>query len=277
MIRKRFDLVAGLLMVLISALISGCSFTNILNDPTPTPTHTITVTPTATLTPTPSSTPSPQPTSTVTPVPIPTNISIGETGLSLGFLKPVENAGFAVRQVIGYGADDQVEKGVAMISSDGLIFVGFEAFDFDPSYDSIEEMNAAFLEGFSSELDFSFESSEPYPIIIDGQQALAYDLSSDTYRLKGQSFVLNTDNGLFVYGFGFGLSPTYSSTWDKEGRAVFTALLDTFELIPVTSGKCNISADPTYGYTTDNPVKISGSSTNKYIRETRYLDRKSVV
>ncbi len=269
MIKKRFNLITGSLVILISALISGCSFTNILNDPTPTPTRTITVTPTTTFTPPPSSTPSPQPTDTLQPSLTPTvDMPIIEKE------EQVFHGGeFAFNPIWGYYMDyddynfviTDEEQNFTIMFSD--LFLGDEEIN-------QENLNEYMLATVMERMNVDFEIISDQPIQIDGMDGTLIEYTGDITgkEISGKTILINRGGGRILYGIGLGFTFSGIDQWAADGQQVFNSVLSTLHFITAEPGTCQISTDPDYGYTQAKAIRVGGGAFDGPPRERYYLD-----
>lgn len=236
-------------LVAITALV-GCnrrgeSQTDAGVAPSPTPGVTPTTMPTPTLLPSPTSTPTPTPMPPPTPGP--------EVEVSLGEALAVEHGGFSYRHVVGYR--ETYRPGIVTISSDDeevLLAIGG---GLSPEEATIQEGLEGLLMNVAADIE-DFTADEPFTMTIDGIEALAVDVRGYLYEddIRGRiAYVIPNDLQFFL---AFGNAP--EGRWEAEGMAVFQTLLGSVSFFKPTpmENLCPVTADPSYGYSRDNPIRV---------------------
>lgn len=247
----------------------------LLPEPTPTPTSTATpsltpsptLTSTATITPTPTLTPTPTATATFTPSPTPT--------IALQPAQNVVGGGFSFRAPAEYSykiLDNQVwiSDPLHMTTYVILSITGDAFAELTP-----EEIVDIFVEDYASMMGGSLEKSSTTPHTLLGVEATVYTLRgtlSDN-ATSGAVVLARLSDEHFILALGTGGSSLVKDVWWVLGYKYFFAVLDTLELIDVsTLPACPVSTDPTYGTSKDNPIKVGGDAFGGPARERTYLE-----
>lgn len=297
---KKFKTVCLFIFFAVMGLIlSGCG---LLSSPTPTPT--VTSLPTATNTPIPTSTPSPTPvpptstftpestaTHTETPTPVPTETSTPEPTNDadqvdldeLFFMDDVRinvEGGYSVQKPNLYGVESD---GPFTFIADKDFSVSMIVFG-SPNYTdggAAEEIAEDFISISFERADGEYEIESTESILIDGHEGLYYELSGTLLEeeVRGNAFVALTDSNQLVFGLGTirksGVEP---SIWEATAPETFRAIAESIKFLTgdeaVESGttSCEISSDPTYGLTEENPVQVGGGAFNGPSRSRAYFD-----
>lgn len=224
---------------LAALLLVGCGGVQVEPTATPTPAP-----PTPTLLPSPTSTPTPTP---MPPTPVP------EVEVSLGEALAVEHGGFNYRHVVGYR--ETYRPGIVTISSDDeevLLAIGG---GLSPEEVTAQKGLDGLLMNVAADIE-DFTVDEPFTMTIDGIEALAVDVRGYLYEddIGGRiAYVIPNDLQFF---FAFGNAP--EDRWEAEGRAVFQTLLGSVSFSKPTpmENLCPVTADPSYGYSRDNPIRV---------------------
>ena len=227
------------------------------------------VTPAATFT----STRAPAPTQTATTIatktPIPTQTPLEK----LGETHVLDEAGFSVLVPIGYAS--QVDEHQIFISSlDGSLATSFVSVG---STSSGEEIIDEYLRALASRSDGEFEKTPAKPVTIDGREGQAFDLTGTLAGspLEGKAFIIPLDSNRFLFAFGISNLSEDENAWEEQGVKVFEAIVESIKFFePRSTGICPIATDPTYGYTTENPIRVGdgGELFGGPARERAYLD-----
>ena len=142
---------------------------------------------------------------------------------------------------------------------------------------SDEALTRYFLDAvFARNGSYSITSSKL--IFIDDTEGTWFELAgmmSDEDFL-GSAAAVRRGEGHYFFAFGIGKSRNGNNAWDEEGKQVFATLLDSIQFLSAeemrAAGRCNISSDPTYGYSKDNPIRVGGDAFGGPSRERAYLD-----
>jgi hypothetical protein len=270
-----------LILTTVLLLLAACAAAEEPADtPTPEPTNTPvppTPTPEPTLTPTLEPTATPEPTNTPTSTPEPT--------LAMGDPQEVLEGGFSFQPVEGQSVEMN-GPAVFLVDADpeGSTFISFFG---EKNYRGVEtqqEIIDAFLAEFAEAGSGSFEKSEPYVIIIDGNESTAFDItgSFSDVPIEGQTVLVMPSESQFLYGLSFSFINNDETKWEEEGKKAFSALISSIKFIKeVGSGEsfCKVSTDDSYGYSIDNPIKVGTDCIDIFAcsmegpsRERAYLD-----
>lgn len=74
-----------------------------------------------------------------------------------------------------------------------------------------------------------YEKSPAYTVTVDGVKGSGYDLSGTYFGapFEGQAVIVPRKSGGFFFGMGLALGKGEQGRWQKEGKAVFQAMLET--------------------------------------------------
>jgi len=237
------------------------SATPFLPSATPAP-ATATQAPSPTNLPTASPIPAASPTP-LSPEPLPDEVLPGE-------IVRDDTSGFAFTSILGY----EVESGqsIATIThgnGDILINLGIRPLEDDETPESALE---DFLKAVGQDVE-DLETGEVRPVQVSGQTGAEADLTGTFYigKVQGKALVVPSGFGGIFVAMGFGLTGE-KDLWAEQGREVFQSILASTEFFtPVLVSACDVSTDPTYGFTPDNPILIGGDYTEGPGRAQAYL------
>jgi len=139
---------------------------------------------------------------------------------------------------------------------------------------------AAVLDAFIAEIVNGlqdFKAGKPYPAVVGGMDGLAVDATATMFGAKhsGRVTVVDTGKPGFLVAFAFAVDGADGNGWKTDGAQVFDAILNSiqfFEPVASTAATCTISSDESYGYTSENPIKVGGDDFDGPPRERAYLD-----
>ena len=188
----------------------------------------------------------------------------------LGETATIEHGGFNYRHVLGY--QETYRPGIVTLSSDDeevLLAIGGGA---TPEGTTVEEGLEGFLVNVATNIE-DLAASEPFSTTVGGVEGLAVDITGYMYGddSEGRIAYVITDNSQFLVLFG----NAPKGRWQTEGIAVFQALMDSVSLFepPPMENLCPVTADPSYGYSKDNPIKVGeGDIFKGPALERAYLD-----
>lgn len=231
--------------------------------PTTTPANT--PAPAAALTPIPANTPKPAITSTLEPV------------IEFGELQAVEEGGYSFRPPIGYEVDVQGAQ-AGVFDHEGTIIISIFGATSNPQNLSPDEILDEFVTAVFKKGDGEYKKENPHTVRVDGVDGMAYDITGTLFGspLRGQAVIVMPNDDQYLFGLGIANTGGDRQRWENEGGRVFGGLIDsiTFSTPEQTqpTGGCVISADKTYGYTQENPIKVGGDAFGGPARERVYLD-----
>ena len=292
------------LLLLAALLVAGCRTAAVAPTPvapaSPTATSAPTETPPPTATAEPTSTPEPTatprpptatPRPTSTPRPSPTPRPAFTVPAQSEEEQVVAEGGFAFRPFLG-DMDMEVQGGQVFFADQVGVFIASiaSAPEGDTS-DSLDEVLAGVVRALDNSLDAAMEPGEPYPLIIDGLEGLAVDVSGTLLErpILGQVVALRPRQGWVFFGFGLGNTALGDERWTEEGRLTFAALLDSVRFLPVEAlaptatpaatpiaaagdSACPVAGDAAYGYTKENAIRVGGDAFGGPGRERAYFD-----
>ena len=227
---------------------------------------------------------SPEPTATTEPSPtimptatiVETAVSPAETGdrqfapMGRYSFQPVDGYDWEVADGQTFMADN---SGSIMISVVGV-----------PANDGTPEMIMEdFISGMAAAGSGALERGEESLIVIDGVEATAVNLSGDLFGspMEGQAILVLPTDDWAIFTLAMGNLTEDEAQWDEVGQPAFMELLGSMEFLDETAvvellaaggGSCLVAADPTYGYSQDNPIQVGGDAENDSARATAYLD-----
>jgi hypothetical protein len=217
-----------------------------------------TATPTQTFTSTPLPTPTVVPTST--PFPAPKPVRVEADGFSL-LIPPLMDF-------------DLQGNTVGIFNKEGTLIVSFSRAPYDDSVYTLQKVIDEYLAELASR-GGEFEQGEAFPITVAGAEGIAVDLTGILFgvSVEGRAFAVNPAKDSLFFGLGFSNIETDADAWMHSGAEAFETLTDSVEFINVqSSGTCVVSADPTYGYTEENPIRVGGDFLEGPARERAYLN-----
>lgn len=243
------------LLILVSAILASCSL-QLMEGPSSTPAATHTVEPTA-----------------VTP-PAPTGTAIPTEGFTPpgtgGFSTVVVVEGFTIS--VPFPLLHQVNRNVVLVGNqENTLTVSFASDEYLSS-DTLEGVSNAYLGSLESR-GWEFTKSEPADIQMDGAAGIVIDLTGtfEGMNFEGQTITVSPRSGFVLFGLGLSQTSADPDLWKDSGELAFTTLVDSIRFIDA-GGTCPISADPTYGYSEENPIRVGGDFLSGVSRERAYLD-----
>jgi hypothetical protein len=234
-------------------------------------------TPTSTGTPSPSSTLAPSPTSTQTSTLLPMHTSTVQASTTAqpsprpGQMVSVGIGGFSFQAVEGYLV--QINVSQATISDpQGLILISMTGASPQETL-PVEQLLQDFINNIAADLEI-FEASDAYPYSIAGFEGLAADLSGVMFNepFQGRVLAVLPGEGRQFILMAIGNQTAEVDHWVREGQAVFQSVVDTLQFFEPTDSACPVSADASYGYTPENPIRVGGDAFGGPFRERIYLD-----
>ena len=242
-------------------------------EPSSTPEPSTTPLPTETFMPVPTDTPEP----TDTPTPEPT----ANLPLSLGEVQVMPDGGFSFRSIIGFETNtNRLDNGdfVGIYNKNGTILISVLASATYRGNESPEEIMDDFLsKTAASDGGEIQQKGEIYPIIVDGVEGAAFDLTGTMFDspMEGQIVLIMPSESQILLGFAVADLTEDKDKWINEGSCVFSTLLGTVEFIEdaeLGESACPVSSDNTYGYSPDNPIRVGGAQFEGPEHEEAYLD-----
>jgi hypothetical protein len=120
------------------------------------------------------------------------------------------------------------------------------------------------------------EIGESYPLSVQGMDGKALDVAGEFFasHIHGTIVALSPSVRQLFVAFAIGIEEGDNHTWQREGTATLQAVLDTltfFEPVPMPAF-CPLTADATYAYSPDNPVRVGGDFLEGPLRERAYLE-----
>lgn len=179
--------------------------------------------------------------------------------------------GFSFRPVQGYLMEINVAQ-TTLSDQSGNFLLSMSGIT-PPHIQPIEDLLASFLGNVAGDAG-NFKASPPYPYSIGSLEGLAADIQGILFDrpFTGRVVVALPPYANVFYMMGIGLQDNGNDHWQLRGAAVFEAIAASIEFFEPTDSACPVSDDPTYGYTTQNPVRVGGGPFGGPAREKAYLD-----
>jgi len=120
---------------------------------------------------------------------------------------------------------------------------------------------------------FQFTKGNSANVQIDEATGLTVDLTaiSGNLSFEGQAIAVSPRADLTLFGLGLSRTDSDKNSWKNSGKAAFDSLVNSIKFADANAA-CPISADKTYGYNQDNPIKVGGGDFEGPSRERAYLD-----
>jgi hypothetical protein len=215
-------------------------------------------------------------TPTYTPVPTTTPTPTPEPEIVLEEPLEVSAGGFSFQPIKGY--DTEIDgAGVGIYDQVGTIIISVYGVTTYSGNQSHEEIIDEFLVEIEERGSGEFQKGKPYPIIIDDIEGTAFDITGTLFdtEIRGQTVLVMPSENQFLCGLAIANLSVEDTKWEEEGEEVFSMLLGSIEFFEAkehTGSACRVSADDTYGYSKDNPIKVGGDWFDGPARERAYLD-----
>jgi hypothetical protein len=169
--------------------------------------------------------------------------------------------GFTFRAPREFRFDVQGDK-VMLSDLDGMLMISLMGVTDNTSAESPEGLIDGFLESLTKKTNAQFIKGGSQAIAIDGHKGLAIDLTGKMFDapIRGQTVLVMVTAQQYLYGLGVSNLSKNKDIWDKQGSKVFGDLLNSVKFSDVANmgSPCRSSTDKTYGYTMENPIKVSG-------------------
>jgi len=265
---KRY--VIALVLILAGSMLAGCI--SLLADPTATPTSTVTPLPTATVTATPTQAATPTLAPTPTNMPSKGYYDSGTYQVPLGgysFSMPLENATWN-------GLSTEIDYEVTTIRNErGSLWVRISVVQHRDDVSLADQIADIEEEVLYIEPDFEVAINED-PFLINGVETrqLAFLYEGDQYDQFIDWLILDVGKNRFIYiEFEVYAAPfTVGTMVDYvDLRSKILSSFSVYDPIYASTSECQISDDPTYGYSVDNPIMLGGGSFHSADQRSMYL------
>lgn len=236
-----------ILLLTLSLLLTSCSALPALQ-PEPSPSPSATELPAPTVTP------------TITPTATPTLSPL------LGSEQAFPAAGYSLRLPLGLIGQPQDGHLTLTDPSQKIVFFVMGSRSNPRSLNNADLLESALLLFFTGNND-TYTAGEQRPISINGSEGFTTDLTGVLLNdpIEGQAFVVQKEDGQFIFGFGFANISQEPTLWQAKASDMFAAMLQSAHFLSPEQGNaneaCDISTDPTYGYTETNPIRVGGGVT----------------
>jgi hypothetical protein len=204
-----------------------------------------------------------KPTQTLTPISdTPINLGVTREYLPMGFL-------FTFRPLEDMELTWDVDRITFLNKDHSLIFMFNQSKDEYQTDDSPEKIAENYINAMNNKMNGTLElSGQAKILVIDNQETTLSPVSGTLYDQPslGATFLTRLEGKRLVFGIGLAMGEQAEELWRNEGNAMFEGLVNTFQFISIETVQrgCQISADPTYGYSEDNPVKVGGNSISDF-------------
>jgi hypothetical protein len=222
-----------------------------------------------TLLPQPTGTNTSQPTVTDTPVPTHTSTP---AALILGERQSVETGGYSLKTPSDFKTEIRVTQ-TTTNSLDNTIMLSMAISPRESEAQTLEAVLTAFLAKVEKGIP-DLNAQGPQPAIVGGLDGLSVNVTGTFLGRTntGQITIVDTGPAGFFIAFAFVADGADGKRWESEGSRVASAVLNSIEFFEPLAGTCVISSDPSYGYTKENPIRVSGDAFGGPARERAYLD-----
>jgi hypothetical protein len=171
----------------------------------------------------------------------------------LGPRREVEHGGFSLDVLEGFYAIYRPGM-IILREDDGDVALSVGG-GLEPAPVSLETGLNNFMRAMLQDIT-DLTPNEPEVTEVNGQDGLAVDFHGvlgDEAIAGRLLYVINNDLQFLVV-LGFSLD----DNWEPNGLPAYEALLDSIELFPPTPMErfCPVSADPNFGYTQENPIRV---------------------
>lgn len=207
-------------------------------------------------------------TAAVSPTPLPDNIAEMLDGEPLRLLVVPQKFSAEANAFTQYEVDD-TSLSVADKAQNFIIsFIADENEDDLPLKELLGQYFAAF-----EKRQMIMEYQPSVDIAVDGNQGVRIDFSGQVQEqtLEGSAIAIQSDEEWVLIGVGMANTQNSQTVWKDNGLPNFEQILTSIKFLDVTA-ECPVSTDDTYGYTSENPIKVGGDVFGGASRERAYLD-----
>lgn len=196
------------------------------------------------------------------------------TDIALAQREIMEEAGFSYQAPQNYMAT--FRPGLVNLSNDeGSVFLLMIGLPRPEGVDLQAEI-AGFAAYAADYVVENMQTGSAYPMSIQGLDGYAVDVTGALAGVShsGKIVVLAPNDRQVLLAFGIGVDQDDARLWEEQGAAAFQTILEQvqfFEPVPMPDG-CPLTADPTYGYAQENPIRVGGGPFGGPARERAYLD-----
>jgi hypothetical protein len=184
----------------------------------------------------------------------------------------VEDGGFSI--VVSRDLDTDVQGNTIGISDkSNTLIISFTGTPYLETQLTLNEVIDEYLDALASR-GGTFNQSTPSDITVNGAEGISVDLTGTLFEapIAGRAIAISPSEDFVIFGLGVSNLSSDEENWQKSGSVIFQELLDTLTFAEVQSSACEVSTDPTYGYTKENPIKVGGGAFEGPSREQAYLD-----
>jgi hypothetical protein len=199
--------------------------------------------------------------------------------VQLGERHVMTAAGFSYKPIAGYGLFE-TDKNVLMYSPDANTAIGlWGLLVYEDMYFGIpsdEEMIDILLMDFEEMEWGEFERGESYSVSVDLKQGNAFEFSrkSEGEPVEGVVYLIRPSKNQMFIGIFF-IKTNANQDSKNRGEEAFNAVIRQvriFEINYADSSSCPVSIDESYGYSSENPIKVGGGPIAGPRNRVYYLD-----
>ncbi len=216
---------------------------------------------------TPQPTATPQPTLTFTPAP--TSISEIEVG---DMVQLVVLQGFTIEIPFPLYYETEGDAAVFIVNEEDTLSMMFFSDEYDNTTPLLNVIDS-FMTYLEKSEGTNLESGGSQTITIDGIEGVSVDVTGNFFGFSAEGMIIAISPfpNTLVIGLAMSNLESDERLWQSQHKTIFEGLLKSIQFVDVT-GSCAISADPTYGYTEQNPIQVGGGVFDGPSRERAYLD-----
>ena len=217
----------------------------------------------------PTGTKTPSPTATQPPAPTQTSTSVS---LILGERQSVEAGGYSLQTPSDFKTEIRATQ-LTTSSPDNTFMLSMAISPRQSEAQTLQAALTAFLAKVEKGIP-DLKAQSPQPATVGGLDGLSVNVTGTFLGTTntGQITIVDTGPAGFFIAFAFAGDGSQAYRWESAGNQVASAVLASIEFFEPLAGTCVISSDPSYGYTQENPIRVSGDAFGGPPRERAYLD-----
>lgn len=169
------------------------------------------------------------------------------------------------------------ELGVAqatLANSDQTFLLSLAAGQADAS-ETLGESLASFLANMGRDVP-NLASTDPAELTVQGYPAIGSNLSGTLMGqdFKGRITIIDHEEGPRLFALGISMNPPAGIGWDEEGVDLYDQIVDSLQFFEpeAPSASCEVSQDPDYAFTKENPVRVGGGAFGGPARARAYFE-----
>ncbi len=222
------------------------------------------------------------PIETVTLSPETTTADITPLEAEIGFVRTFVPRGYFTCLNLENLQSSYTWENVFFQDEEKSILISFSG-DLSPEYNTIssEEIITQYLEAINLNSEGTLAiQGESKTLVIDDVESQVFNVDGTLggNHSSGNAFLAKLDGDRIVFGLGVSLMEPAKEVWNLRGKESFLAFINTLQFIQneTVQRGCQVSSDPTYGYSMDNPVKLGGASEDLSVEGFSGVARESV-